>query len=131
MHLSNLQQVDLGRYEQVAPLQECRVLYEGLYGGVDKCWQVLQQLQSSVLVAWAPADTTVLQQIAAAFATHALSSETRSTLQIIIPHDPYPGCDSATAIKDLWWNALFQDKWKSIVKGVEFLKASNTVRAFS
>ena len=96
------------------------MLYEGLYGGVDKCRQLLQQLQSSVLVAWAPADTTVLQQIAAAFAMHALSAPTRSTLQFIIPHAPYPGCDSTTAIKDLWWNALFRDKWKSIVKGVEF-----------
>ena len=71
---------------------------------------------------WAPRDNPTLAQVAFALQALSVSSDRDLTLHLVVPHDPYPGCDQPGSILDLWWHGLLADKWRSVVASVEFLR---------
>ena len=46
------------------------------------------------------------------------------TLVLVIPRDSFPDGNDAVAISDLWWHPVFADKWRNVVKLVEFVRHS-------
>jgi hypothetical protein len=82
--------------------------------------RALASIPASGLVCWAPADSAALGRLLAAFMQHAADELHPRSLRLVVPLDTLPGCTSAAGILDLWAHPLLQDKWKPIVRKVEF-----------
>eukprot|EP00972_Heterocapsa_arctica_P085589 12614896-Heterocapsa_arctica.AAC.1 len=67
IHLSNLQGYDLGDYQGVSPVNECREIYDSIFKGQAKTTEFLGQLNNDELVLWAPADNNVFLNLLAAY----------------------------------------------------------------
>ncbi len=82
--------------------------------------RALASVRSSGLLCWAPADSAALGRLLAGYMQHAAEELHPRTLRLIVLLDTLPGCTSATSIMDLWAHPLLQDKWRPIVRKVEF-----------
>jgi hypothetical protein len=122
LHLSNLQGIDLDQFPQVLPIQATRLTLENLTRSPCTGVEVLRSLSGSGLVTLAPNDNDALQRLATAYLQFATTTHTETHLVLLIPHDHFPGCTSTVSIQDLWWHPLLGDKWKRIVRQIEFLK---------
>jgi hypothetical protein len=122
LHLSNLQGLDFQRFPQAMGPSDGRSVYDALQRGKESCEALLRKFLGTSLMLWAPTDTALLVQLASAFQSFVLSSQSDMTLHLVVPHDPFPGCDKPESILDLWWHGLLADKWRSSLKQVEFLR---------
>jgi hypothetical protein len=86
--------------------------------------RALASIRASGLICWAPSEPSALGRLLSAFMQHAADDPHPRTLRLIVPMDTLPGCTSATGIMDLWSHPLLQDKWKAIVRRVEFTSQS-------
>jgi hypothetical protein len=82
--------------------------------------RALASIHGSGLVCWAPADAAALGRLLSAYMQHAADVLHPRSLRLVVPLDTLPGCSSATGIMDLWSHPLLMDKWKPIVRRVEF-----------
>jgi len=71
-------------------------------------------------VLWALADASALGRLMSAYAQHAAVATEPRPLRLIVPLDVLPGCSTASGILDLRSRPLLQDKWKPMVRKVEF-----------
>jgi len=75
---------------------------------------------------WAPPhhDTDALNRLLQGYTRFATTADNARhvTLVLLIPHDSFPNCNDAAAISDLWWHPVFADKWRNVVKHVEFIR---------
>ena len=122
LHLSNLQGSDFNQLPQLIPPLEGRNFYETFIRGMGAATMTLSSYSGAGLIMWAPQEKDSMQRLAAAYLEFATKTTQECELQLLIPHDAYPDCDNATTIRDLWWHPLFSDKWRSIVKAIEFLR---------
>ena len=104
------------------PPLEARNLYETVTRGTGAATTTLASYSGAGLIMWAPQEKDAMQRLAAAYLQFATRATQECELQLIIPHDAYPDCDNPNSIRDLWWHPLFGEKWRSIVKAVEFLR---------
>jgi hypothetical protein len=82
--------------------------------------KALTSISASSLVCWAPSDTSAVGRLLSAYMQHAAEDMRPRTLRLLVPLDTLPGSSSAAGILDLWSHPLLQDKWKPIVRGIEF-----------
>ena len=122
LSLSNLLETPLQELEHVIPVIQARELYNEIYQDGVCGKPAFRQFQDSALMIWAPAEIDILNKTVTCFQKYALSPGARSTLKLLVPHEPYPGCDSATLILDLWWSPLLSDKWKCLLRNIEFFR---------
>ena len=122
LFLSNLQGVPLERFPRVTSTSDARLLYESVQASATGCASILQQFAGAGLMMWAPTEYSSITQLAATFHKFSLQPGASGSLQLLIPHDHYPGCETAAHIQHLWSHELMSPKWKNIVKQVEFLR---------
>ncbi len=68
------------------------------------------QCNEAGLLVWAPQDSDALQRLVSACLQHVTNAHATCSLQLLVPHDPFPDCDSPGTIRDLWWHPHFSDK---------------------
>ena len=122
LHLSNLQDLPLQSFQHAMPTDEARRIYEAIYKSAATFSDILQAITGGSLIVWAPTEHSTVAQLAATFQKYALQPGASGEVQLLIPHDPYPGCSTPTQVLDLWRHELFSPKWKSIVSKIEFLR---------
>ena len=122
LHLSNLQELNFNGFPYAEPPEKARPFYDMMHRGKAKCEEAIRSFTGKSLMLWAPTDNATVVHLASAFRALAVSSERDLTLHLVVPHDPYPGCDQLESILDLWWHGLLADKWRSMVKSIEFFR---------
>jgi hypothetical protein len=122
LFLSNLQALPLEKYPRAVSTCDARLLYESVQTSATGCEDILKQFLGGGLMLWAPTDKSSVVQLAATFHKFSLQPGASGSLQLLIPHDHYPGCETAAHIQDLWSHELMSPKWNNIVKQAEFLR---------
>ena len=122
LSLSNLQDLPPHDYEHAVQIPKAREWYSDLYLGGDRTETVLRNFQGSGIIMWAPSENDVLNKLTAAFQKYVLSPGAQCTLKLLVSYEPLPGCISAEQILDLWWCPLLSDKWKSLLRNIEFFR---------
>jgi hypothetical protein len=118
LHTSDLQSVVPEAYAGVFAVEDTRRLYSELLKDTAVAATTLSALGHAVI--WAPDGQEQLSTVLHGFRKMAVSNLTGRTLYLLIPHDHFPGCDSASSILDLWRHPVLGEKWQNLVKGVEF-----------
>ena len=124
LHLSNLLGVDFASTPHILPPAESRRILDALCKGPSKGVEALSKFQGGGVVTWAPQESDALQRLVAAFVKHATEAIPGSGCQLVllVPHDPYPECDSPAQVLDLWWHPILGDRYSDVVKEVTFLR---------
>ena len=109
-------------FPQAVGPEEGQVLYHAIHRGKNLSEEILRKFKGTDLMPWAPADNSVLTQLVTAIYGFVLRPQHELTVHLAVPHDPYPGCDIADSITELWWHGLLAEKRRSMLKDLEFLR---------
>jgi hypothetical protein len=82
--------------------------------------RTLAAFEGQGIVCWAPADISALGRLMTAYVHHASTAGQPCSLRLLVPLDTIPGSASATDFIDLWSHPLLSDKWRAIVRSVQF-----------
>ena len=109
--LSNLQGIDFtamaaaGSGNAVVSVGDARALYCENSKGAKQAASALNQYRGGGITMWAPTDGRHLQYLLAAMMEIAVSRDFDITLRLLIPHAPFPSCDTPELLFDLWSHA--------------------------
>jgi hypothetical protein len=82
--------------------------------------RTLAAVEAPGIVCWAPTDASALARLLTAYVQHAAMASKPCSLRLLVPLDTIPGSASATDLIDLWSHPLLADKWRAIVRNIEF-----------
>ena len=106
LNLSNVQRITLPSFDEAVPMKETREIFEAICRSAESCAGILRTLNGGSLTIWAPTDRGALRQLLPAFQKFATVSANKGELHLLVPHAPYPRCDTAANILDLWRHEL-------------------------
>ena len=96
-------------------------------GPIDEIERTLARWGNQPLITWAPVDNGQLLKVAAAARNLFNSRAGQGLLVLAVPLDPYPACEKASDITDVWDHPLLQEKWRDILTDVNFLIPSSRI----
>ena len=121
LHLSNILKYNFTESPGVMDVTETRALHAQLCGLLEMIEQTLSQLQYSEIVTWAPTDNGQLLQVATAMKNLAGRNVRAPRLLLVMPIDPYPGCEQVSDVLDIWGHPLMGKRWHGIVQSITVL----------
>ena len=71
---------------------------------------------------WAPSATQDLGRLMANYLQSAATAMEDAILELLVPYDPLPGCNTCDSIQDLWWHPLMGAKWAAVISNIAFTK---------
>ena len=122
LHMSNIQNINFTQYPHAFTPTESRTTLELLCNGPSFGTRALAQFGHGGLITWAPQDVDALHRVVASFTQYVTTAGTDTQLVLVVPHDPFPGCETPASIIDLWRHPLLGDKWQGLVKQIQFLR---------
>ncbi|CAK0820994.1 unnamed protein product [Prorocentrum cordatum] len=97
-----------------------KALADAFQERLEKAREACLAMLPGGLVCWAPSDASTLGRLRESYMQHAAEDPRPRTLRLLVPLDTLPGSSSATSILDLWTHPLLHDKWKPVIRSIEF-----------
>ena len=107
----------LGNPSRILPVTAARAATHALFQG--DLTPLLDQGGKGLLL-WAPPDDRALGRLMAAFRRYPLPASL-GHLRLVVPMELYPGCQSPTAIRDLFFHSLLGTNWPALVRNTHFI----------